>query len=89
MSILSARYGVTVDDLSNWNYISNRDIIYPGHRLIIQRGGGNTAKYHTIVLNQFISHLTALYGIRQSQLCLWNNIRDPDNIYGGQEFRVG
>ena len=89
LSIIGARYGVTVDELSNWNYIADINKIKAGSNLIIKKGGGHTAKYHTLVPGQYISHLPPIYGIRQTQLCLWNNIQKPNNVYAGQEFRVG
>ncbi len=35
---LAARYGVSVRDIINWNHISDPKKLYPGQRIIVQKG---------------------------------------------------
>lgn len=42
---ISIMYGITVDDLVKWNNIQNRNLIYPGQRLILY--GAYSNKYNT------------------------------------------
>lgn len=89
MKELSSRYGVKVKEIYDWNYIVKEDDIETGYRIILKKGGGHTPKYHSIQRMQYISHLTRLYGIRTSQLCLWNNKPNPNYTYLGEIVRVG
>ena len=85
----AARYGVSVDDIAKWNYISNFQNIRVGRPLIVNKSGEHKVKYHVVQKDQTIFELTQTYGISQSQLCLWNNIYNADVIKINQMIRIG
>ena len=81
-------YGVAVDDIAKWNYISNFQNIRVGRPLIVNKSGEHKVKYHVVRGGDMISKLTKTYEISQSQLCLWNNIRDANVIQINQMIRI-
>ena len=86
----ASRYGVSVDDIAKWNHLSNLENIRVGRPLIVNKSGEHKVKYHYIEgSEQYLSHLRMIYGISISQICLWNNIHNPDRVHPNQPIRVG
>ena len=68
------------DQPNRWAWASNWfDILAGG-------GGGDT--YYTVVWGDTLSEIAGRFGTTVEQLCIWNNIPDPDKIYVGQVLLV-
>ena len=91
LSGIAAKFGVTVQDLCNWNNISDPNKIYVGEVL---RVSGNTSssttnrQTYTVQSGDTLSGIAAEYGVTVQDLCNWNNISDPNKIYVGEVLQV-
>ena len=91
LSGIAAKFGVTVQDLCNWNNISDPNKIYVGEVL---RVSGNTSssttnrQTYTVQSGDTLSGIAAKYGVTVQDLCDWNNISDPNKIYVGEVLQV-
>lgn len=50
--------------------------------------GANTKQYYTIQRGDTLSGIAQKFGTSVSQLCSWNNIKNPNLIYAGNTIRV-
>ena len=53
-------------------------------------GGAGRARWiqYTIKRGDTLTKIASLFGVPISQLCLWNNITDPDNIAVGHRLSI-
>ena len=53
-------------------------------------GGAGRASWiqYTIKRGDTLTKIASLFGVPISQLCLWNNITDPDNIAVGHRLSI-
>ena len=53
-------------------------------------GGAGQARWiqYTIKRGDTLTKIASLFGVPISQLCLWNNITDPDNIAVGHRLSI-
>ena len=93
---IAQRYGVTVQDLCDWNRdkISNPNVIYPGERLTIYTGSSSSPSgptgWYTIQPGDTLWGIAQRYGVTVQQLCDWNRgkISNPNEIYPNTVIRV-
>ena len=92
---IAQRYGVTVQDLCEWNrnLISDPNDIYPRERLIIYTGGSSPSGptgWYTVRKGDTLWGIAQMYGVTVQELCEWNRgvILDPNKIYPNTTIRV-
>ena len=95
LSKIAIGYGVSVDNIKNWNSLKN-DIIYVNQKLTVYSNKTytsstkNTTKKKTVHKVSEGEHLTMIaekYGVKVSDLKKWNNL-EGDAIYVGQSLAV-
>ena len=89
LSGIAQKFGVSVQELCEWNNIANPNQIYAGQVLKIYSSGENASTTtYTVQSGDTLSGIAARFGVTVSQLCQWNNIANPNQIYAGQVLRV-
>lgn len=94
LSGIAARFGVTVQELCDWNNISNPNYIYVGE--VLKLSGGSTSSNssssnpttYTVQSGDTLSGIAQKFGVTVQELCDWNNISNPNYIYVGEVLRV-
>ncbi len=91
LGAIASRYGITVQNIVNWNNIQNPNLIYPGQRLIIY-GTYNTAPnryyYYTVQKGDSLWRIARKYGVSVRWIVRLNGIRNPNLIYPGQVLKI-
>jgi LysM repeat protein len=95
MYFISKKYGVTMDEIRQWNNLSANATLSIGQELVIKKKGAATPApvrtntevvsrngVHTVATNETVFSIARLYGITQQQLKDWNNLE-------GTELRIG
>ena len=92
MWAISRRYGVSIQDLVNWNNIKNPNLIYAGNTLVIytnSSGGSQTSENTYIVKKRdTLWGISMRYGTTVNRLVALNGIRNRNLIYPGQIIRL-
>lgn len=87
LSSIASRFGVTVQDLSSLNNITNANLIYPGQILKVD-GVVDSTIYHTVAAGEFLGIIASKYNVTVQSICKLNNISNPDLIYAGQKLKI-
>jgi LysM repeat protein len=91
MYFISKKYGVTMDEIRQWNKLSDNATLSIGQELIIKKKTtGAPVKpevivrkgIHTVATGETVFSIVRLYGITQQQLKDWNNLE-------GTELKIG
>lgn len=86
---ISRKYGVTVQNLVNWNNIKNPNLIYPGNTLVIYTNNYNTSSNRYIVKRgDNLWNIAIRYNTTVRRLVSLNGIRNPNLIYHGQILKI-
>ena len=80
LSGIAARFGVTVQELCDWNNSSNPNYIYVGE--VLKLSGGSTSSNssssnpttYTVQSGDTLSGIAQKFGVTVQELCDWNNI---------------
>lgn len=89
LSGIAERFGVTVEQLCQWNDISNPNLIYVGQVLkIIPKSSTSSMITYTVESGDTLSGIAEQYGVTVQQLCSWNGINDPNLIYPGEIIKI-
>jgi membrane-bound lytic murein transglycosylase D len=102
LSLISARYGTSIQAIAEVNRIRNihrlrlgQDLIIPlsGRRVASAglRAGGrikSTTGKHTVIRGDSLYQIARLYGVTLADLFRWNDIEPGQHIHPGQEIRV-
>lgn len=90
LSIIAERFGVTVDQLREWNALEG-DRINVGQELIVRREEQAAAdgQSYTIVSGDTLSDIAVRFGVTVDDLIRWNDDLDPDRIAAGQTIQLG
>lgn len=94
LSLIADKYGLTAEDLMEWNDLDN-DVIVPGQKLTLvepkqtKKDNKTTkkAKTHTVKEGENLTLISEKYGVTLKQLRDWNDI-DNDVIIPGQVLNV-
>ncbi len=87
LSVIAERFGVTVEQLREWNEIDG-DRIFVGQELRV-RGDAAALQSYTIAPGDTASAIALRFGVTVEQIVEWNDGLDPDRIRVGDEIRVG
>lgn len=83
---IAKMFGVTVQDLVDWNNIKNPNLIYPGQVLYIQVP---KMEYYRVVRGDNLTKIARMYNTSVAQLLKLNpDIKNPNLILVGQLIRV-
>lgn len=91
LSSISRRYGVSVQNIANWNNIKNPNLIYPGQRLILYGNykSTNTGNvYYTVQRGDTLWGIARRYRTCPIRIARINGIRNPNLIYPGQILKI-
>lgn len=99
---ISAKYGVTVEELMQWNNLSSTSL-KAGQLLILKRGikslgtdslsGASeneiekSVKYHIVLKGETLYSISKIYNISVDSISIWNQLKN-NAIYVGQELLV-
>lgn len=88
---IASKYGVSVQNIVNWNNIQNPNLIYSGQRIIIY-GTYNTTQsqyyYYTVQRGDSLWKIARRYGVSVRWIARLNGIRNPNLIYPGQILKI-
>jgi LysM repeat protein len=86
LSLIAARYGVTVDAIVAANGLSNPNAIYAGQRLFIPMAGqaSGQTREHIVDVGESLTSIASMYGISVKQLAIANGLKETDYIFAGQ-----
>ena len=90
LSLIADRFGVSVDELREWNAIEG-DRIFVGQELVIRREGASAPAggTYTIQGGDTLSGVALRFGVPLEQLRTNNPDIDDDRVREGQEIRIG
>ena len=85
-------YGISVDDLKEFNNIDDVNMLYPGDTIIVRKAETEheteSTQTYRIVWGDTLSELAVKFKVPMQQLVKDNNIKNPDLIYAGNSLRV-
>jgi LysM repeat protein len=92
LSLVAQRFGVTVEQLREWNGLEG-DTIYVGQELVVAsaepEGGEPPGGGYVVADGDTLSAIAVRFDVSIDDLAGWNPDLDPDRIQVGQELRVG
>jgi putative chitinase len=83
---IALRYDTTVENLQNWNGISNANRISAGQSLCV--AVQTTSTSYTVQRGDTLSSIARRYGVNVRVLAQANNITNPNRIYVGQKLVI-
>ena len=102
LSIIAQRYGLTLQELSNYNGIANPNVVLVGQELAIPGNGAaphamapalsnvlpGDNGYYTVIRGETLSSVARTHGMSMADLMRLNGISDANQIWVGQQLRV-
>lgn len=87
---IARNYGVTVQNLVEWNNIQTPNLIYPGQRLILYGNytSSQNNNYYTVKRGDTLWSIARRYRICPKRIARLNGITNPNLIYPGQILRI-
>jgi murein DD-endopeptidase MepM/ murein hydrolase activator NlpD len=90
---IALQYGLTVDQIAQFNGITNPASITVGQRILIPLNGQTQAatpepQIHVVRAGESLVSIAAVYGLAVDQLAQFNGITDPDTIFVGQVLTI-
>lgn len=88
---ISRKYGVSIQNIVNWNNIQNANLIYPGQRLILYGNYSNSNTenvYYTVQKGDTLWGIARRYRTCPRRIARINGIRNPNLIYPGQVLKI-
>lgn len=88
---ISKRYGVSLQNIVDWNNIKNSNLIYPGQRLILygnysSQNSGNI--YYTVQRGDNLWRIARRYRTCPLRIARLNGIKNLNLIYPGQILKI-
>ena len=90
LSGISAKYGIRLNDLLEWNDLKSRDLLHPGQKLIVEGSGVSQERVivHKVRRGDTIRAIAQKYGASTATVLKTNGLRATDKIYPGQRIKV-
>lgn len=96
LSIIAPRYGLSYQQLADYNHIADPNKIYAGEVLKIPTGGGSTPApapipngiVYTVKWGDTLGAIGRLFNVDYHLIAQVNNIPNPDKISVGQVLRI-
>lgn len=87
---IARKYGVTVQELVEWNNIQTPNLIYPGQRLILYGNytSSQNNNYYTVQKGDTLWSIARRYRTCPKRIARLNGITNPNLIYPGQILRI-
>lgn len=88
---ISKKYGVSVQNLVDWNNIQNSNLIYPGQRLILHGSYSSSDSgniYYTVQRGDTLWRIARRYRTCPRRIARINGITNPNLIYPGQILKI-
>lgn len=88
LSLIARRYGISVQNLVEWNNIQNPNLIFPGQTLILYENNSNSYIEYTVQRGDTLSRIARRYGTTVSAIVQENGMINPNLIFPGQILRI-
>ena len=93
LSMIANKYGLSVEELIEYNRLSNPNLILPGQELLLAPAGketvGTTASFmHTVQRGETVWGLARLYNVSMEEIIAANNITDPRTLETGRRLII-
>lgn len=88
---ISRRYGISVQNIVEWNNIQNPNLIYPGQRLILYGNYSSSDRgnvYYTVQRGDTLWRIARRYRTCPRRIARINGITNPNLIYPGQILKI-
>lgn len=89
---IARKYGVSVQNIVNWNNIKNPNMIYAGNilNLYIKNGGNSipNSQQYIVKKGDCLWNIAKKYGSTVNELVMNNGIKNPNLIYPGQILKI-
>ncbi len=98
---ISRKYGVTVDQLQQWNHLASPDKIGMGDKLKIYTANApkeepsqtvskptSTTIIHVVKKGENMGRIAEKYHTTIEKILKWNNLTNPDKISEGQKLKI-
>lgn len=80
-------FGVTVEDLKDWNPFLRQRVLYRGDRLrVFPASGGAERRLYRVRSGDTLSAIAESHGLSYRDLARWNSLRSPYRLKVGQEL---
>ncbi|MFY0606179.1 MAG: LysM peptidoglycan-binding domain-containing protein [Cyclobacteriaceae bacterium] len=89
---ISRKYGVTVDDLREWNGLNTKSTLNPGQKLMLQgdKDGGRKTdkfKFYTVKAGDSLYKISKDFDVSVRDIQLWNDM-DDSTLSVGQVIKI-
>lgn len=93
LSMIANKYGLSVEELIEYNRLNNPNLILPGQELLLAPAGnetvGTTASFmHTVQRGETVWGLARLYNVSMEEIIAANNITDPRTLETGRRLII-
>lgn len=90
LSRIASRYGVTVQQIVDWNDIQNPNLIYPGQKLKFYGNYTSNNNYfsYTVRRGDSLWRIARRFRVSVSYIVNLNGIQNPNLIYPGQILKI-
>lgn len=88
---IARRYGVSVQDLVNWNNIQNPNLIFPGQTLILYENNSTSSNNYIEYIvrrGDTLFRIARRFGTTVRAIAQVNGITNPNLIYSGQILKI-
>jgi LysM repeat protein len=87
---IARKYGVSVQNLIDWNNIQNPSLIYPGQRLMLygNYSNSNNFYYYVVQKGDTLWGIARRYRTCPRRIARINGIANPNLIYPGQVLKI-
>jgi LysM repeat protein len=90
LSEIADNFGLSVDDIVEYNDIEDPDLIFEGQILCVPltAPGLGTIAVWIVQRGDTLSEIGQRFGVTAEQIARHNGIEDPDRIFAGQRLRI-
>lgn len=88
LTVISAMFGTTVDNLVTWNHIQDPNLIHPGQVLVVSETDSPHNTMYTVKSGDTLSAIAKKFETTVAKLVEWNHVKDPNVISAGQRLIV-
>lgn len=89
LGTIAQGFGVTVNNLKEWNPILRRRVLYKGDRLTIHPSSGSVVQVtYRVRSGDTLSEIATQHGVALRDLARWNRLSSPYRLKVGQQLSI-